>query len=1185
MVGNRLWLAALCIACVVQVLPAQAQSATGIVSNISEDFTGTTTENPWYYFNGACLTASTASAAATQPGSPPGCVAIQTTASGGTGGANAYYNEPLVGGFNGVPGSTETLPDPVGEGALRFTNGCTDSGCGSGGYDQNGAIVSGDTFSTNEGLDITFKTVTYRGNSGGADGDGADGMSFFLVNAADWSPTQDSIGSFGGSLGYDCSNTNADYHGIVGAYLGLGIDEFGNFLNGAVNTLGENSMYTSGDNTASGGGYQPNRIGMRGAGNIAWPWLNANYPTDYPSVSAAGYPLSQTQQETAVQQTCETGTLWNFSQPNDSYNTKTPVMDYPAIPNAYAVLPTSGKNAVLIGDEYASGGYSRQDATPITYRVKITDNGLLSMWYSYDGGSWIGVLQNQNITDSNGPLPSLLRFGFAGSTGGDTNIHELLCFRAEPVTQASSSSALNQQESSRVESGSQVYLSYYDPSNWTGRLTANELSTDSSGNLVISQFANWDASCVLTGVPAGQTCASTGQAGLIEPESPSSRVMLTWSGSAGIPFEWSNLTAAEQDALDVEQTSSGTTNNATFGQDLLEYLRGDRSNEITPSGSGLFRDRVSVLGDIVDSSPVWVGPPSKMSFSAYQTPLTWKDELYPNAVMPENSGETYSQYEANEATRLNVVYVGANDGFLHGFAAGSYDSSGTTYNSSTNTGEEVLAYMPQGVLDDIHNASNPNLDYANPQYGHNFYVDATPGVGDLYYAGGWHTWLVSGLGAGGAEIFALNVTHPSQFSESNASSLVIGDWMASNLSCANVANCGTDLGDTYGTPVIRRLHDGNWGIIFGNGLGSASGDAGIYIMDVNSTTGAITTYYLSTGQAGTGDGIAFVTPVDMTGDHIVDYVYAGDVNGHVWRFNLTSQSPANWAVSAGPIFTTPKGQPITTAVQPAFVANPVTNQTQLMLFFGTGEKFPLTNSSATSYASGTQAFYGVWDWNMDNWNALGLTQFASLSPTSVAGLLSSSSSTPALTASNLVQQAVSLGANGERTMGTATPICWAGTLTCGSGNDQFGWYIDFPGSAAGYNETTDEQLIYNPTIVSTAVVFNTTLPAIDSPLDCNPGTDTGYTYAIDAQTGGPIPNFFDDASTTVNNGNVYTAAFESEATGTDSVVTTGATSGSSSANAGKTYLVYQTVSGTAGSQQIVEANDINGIPETWIELR
>ena len=78
---------------------------------VKEDFTGTTTTNSWYFFNGACLTASsTKSAASTSPGSPPGCV------------GDSYYssnfpNEKLVGGFNGKSGSTLTLPDPDGNGA------------------------------------------------------------------------------------------------------------------------------------------------------------------------------------------------------------------------------------------------------------------------------------------------------------------------------------------------------------------------------------------------------------------------------------------------------------------------------------------------------------------------------------------------------------------------------------------------------------------------------------------------------------------------------------------------------------------------------------------------------------------------------------------------------------------------------------------------------------------------------------------------------------------------------------------------------------------------------------------------------------------------------------------------------------------------------------------------------------
>src|SRR6185312_12941601 len=330
--------------------------------------------NPWYFFNGACLTASSA-AATSNPGTPPGCV------------ADSYYTEHLVGGYNGTSGKTVTLPDPAGFGALRFTNGCipdSSGGCSSGGHSQNGAIISSMTYPTDQGLDITFKTLTYRGDSGGANSDGADGMSFFLMDGGTDVTTnpQDDIGSWGGSLGYTCSNANPDYHGMVGAYLGLGIDEYGNFLNGMSNTLGESGTSATGDNTASGGGYKPNRIGLRGAGNIAFPWLDATYPTYYPS------SLTAAQQQAAVQATCKTGTLWDYSTPASPTNTGTSVMDYPAIKNAYTVISKQ------IAKEYSAGGYSSQNATPITYRLKITQTGLLTLDYSYNGGAWNSVITN-----------------------------------------------------------------------------------------------------------------------------------------------------------------------------------------------------------------------------------------------------------------------------------------------------------------------------------------------------------------------------------------------------------------------------------------------------------------------------------------------------------------------------------------------------------------------------------------------------------------------------------------------------------------------------------------------------------------------------------------------------------------------------------------------------------------------
>ena len=266
----------------------------------------------------------------------------------------------------------------------------------------------------------------------------------------------------------------------------------------------------------------------------------------------------------------------------------------------------------------------------------------------------------------------------------------------------------------------------------------------------------------------------------------------------------------------------------------LLYLRGDRSNEINTLGAGLFRARDGVLGDIVDSSPTWVGPPTT-HYSA-----VWKDQLIPADPTPENTGaQSFLQYINATQTRLNVVYTGANDGFLHGFESGSFDVNGVYVNNAItpNDGKEVLAYMPAAVVNTIHNAVDGTQDFSGPQYSHNFYVDATPDVDDVFYKGGWHTWLVGGLGAGGPAIYALDVTDPTTFSEGNAKNLVMGEWSSATIGCQNdtmAVQCKSNMGNTSGTPMVRRLHDGNWAVIFGNGFGSSTGDAGIFIMLLDS---------------------------------------------------------------------------------------------------------------------------------------------------------------------------------------------------------------------------------------------------------------------------------------------------------------------------------------------------------------
>lgn len=1182
--------------------------------NYTENFTGGTTTNSWYFFNGACLTAgSTGYSATTSPGQVPSCASMTS----GTGYYNLNYAKgvPLVGGTNGtIPGT-----DPTQGGALRFTNFPT-VGSYPTGYFESGAIVSNFSFPlASQGLQITFVTETYEGDSGGSGGDGADGISFFLQDATQAAD----LGATGGSLAYSCSNANLDptlrpngyrrgYDGLTGGYIGLGIDEYGNFLN-------------AGDNTASGYGYQWNRIGLRGAGSVSWYWLNYKWPSYYPGT------LTDDQRTAAVQATCQSGVVMNYNPASSSYGRAATVNgntiavpDYPAL--SYSLLP-----GVMIANEsaiYRGNGTSAQSGSnygvPISYNLKITTGGLLTLTYSYNGGAPIPVISGQNITTSNGALPANVRFGFAGSDGGSLNIHEIMCFQANPQTTSASSASGNQKQSAPVVQGTQVYFSYYDPTTWAGSVTSDSLLVDSSNNAYLNPTANWDASCVLTGVASGATCTKTGVAGPTNPqEGPTNtggRTILTWSGSAGIPFQWASLPSAAQTALDTGDPTPIT-------QNRLNYLRGIRTGEQNASGTSgisgvVYRARASVLGDVIDSSPAWVGPPS----ASY--PNSWTD-LYDGGTMPENSGQTYSAFKTQSGSRINVVYAGANDGFLHGFRAGYFvngvyqgTGTGASFVGTLNDGAEMLAYMPGYTLNHIQSTTTAK-NYSDIQYGHQFDVDATPGTGDVFYNGLWHTWLVGGLGAGGSGIYALDITNPADssitgdpvFSESNAATLVKGDWTAATLTCASVtsnatttaAACGKNLGNTYGTPQIRRFHNGRWGAVFGNGFGSSTGDAGIYVMLLDSSSGAATFYYLSTGTSGKTNGIAYVSAADLDGDHIADYAYAGDLLGNIWRFDLTSSNASQWAVTPGALYNT--GQPITSKVSVLSFLSPP-NQ-RLMIEFGTGQQIPLSVTSAATYLTSQQSLYGIWDWNLATWNSTSTTKYATLPYAGVAA------PTSALTTANLQQQTMStvtVSGLDYRSVSN-TPICWPGTTGC-TGSAQFGWYLPLTYGHANPSDvnlpspTTNvanpmvyEQVIYNPVLDGNNFIINTTIPSASSLTNCFSATAGGYTMVINPATGGAFKKsvFVPNIGSTTNYSGVGLSG-----TGSVFAVTTGSTTGTGSIGAGggsggsggggspgggncgpgtKSFLITQTVSGTPTTIQATVQCNVAGNRLTWIQRR
>lgn len=545
-------------------------------------------------------------------------------------------------------------------------------------------------------------------------------------------------------------------------------------------------------------------------------------------------------------------------------------------------------------------------------------------------------------------------------------------------TSAASALAFN---TTNLSAGATVYQARFESLSWTGQLRYLPISS--------------------TGVIGAQTLDA---ADLLDTAVPSNRVIITRNSSTGVgvPFRWASLASAQQTSLNA---NSGGTNDSK-GSLRVDYLRGVRTGEA--SNGGTFRDRTGILGDIINSGPVYIGTPAFFY-----------------------SFNNYASFRTANANRTAMVYVGANDGMLHGFDA--------------VTGVERLAYVPSTIYGRLGRLTDTT-------YSHRYYVDGTPTVGDVYVGGSWRTMLVGSLRGGGQGIFALDVTDPTAFSESNAAQIVKWEYSDAN---------DVDMGYSYSQPVIVRLADGRWAAVFGNGYNNTESDGRV------STTGAAVLYVvdmadgslirkISTGVGTAQDptatsrpnGLATTAPVDVNGDAIVDYVYAGDLFGNLWRFDLSSTNSASWAVSNGgqALFVarssggSPQPQPIT--VRPVVSRHP-TDANSYLVYFGTGKYIEQGDNATTGQV--TQSFYAIWDRNLSGAGASTVLR------------------------SSLLQQQISsetpTAGGGKARITTANAIDWT---------THRGWYMDLVNQQTGVNggeRQTTEAILRDGT-----VIFSTLLP-------------------------------------------------------------------------------------------------------------
>ena len=476
---------------------------------------------------------------------------------------------------------------------------------------------------------------------------------------------------------------------------------------------------------------------------------------------------------------------------------------------------------------------------------------------------------------------------------------------------------------SSFQEGAQIFSAQFDPNSWTGDLKALKLEGENAPEVpnadkAIEEGNGWSAQAILDARDL----------------SGDPRTIVTYLDTAGkgSGFQWANL---EADQI-ADLSYGGDTD---FGQQVLAFIRGDRSKE-----DGVeIRKRNSRLGSIVNSSPEYVGSPK----------ARWPDNAYFGA-----NGERYSDFKEAKEDRDPVVYVGSNDGMLHGFAAGDQ-----------NGGSEVLGYIPNFVYSD---SANAGLHYlASPDYRHRYYVDLDTRQQDIYTKGrttsgtvtserDWRSILVGGGRAGAKGVFALDITDPADFTEGKAAQLVLWEFTAEDDS---------RLGYVTQAPVISPAkwadNDVRWTAFVANGYDSTSTSTGFFMLDIEGGLDGVWSNddYRYVEFESNGDGLSPLTVLDTTGDYLADRVYAGDLDGNIWVAGGLSGGSWGSVYSNGsgaePLFTTASGQAIT--VEPKVTSHPTEpragNQPNLMIYFGTGKYLESDDVKSTS----TQAMYGVWD--------------------------------------------------------------------------------------------------------------------------------------------------------------------------------------------------------------------------------
>jgi type IV pilus assembly protein PilY1 len=636
----------------------------------------------------------------------------------------------------------------------------------------------------------------------------------------------------------------------------------------------------------------------------------------------------------------------------------------------------------LAGKSFNDSAFSKQNL--LTYTVGFAvDNQMLEDAAEYGHGAYYTASDSSQL---NNALNSAL----------------------QSIRQQMSSASAVAANTKRIQEGALIYQARYNSADWTGELLAYRVNLDGT---------------------VGDVAWRTSDAGKIP--SPSARNIFTYNddasytGTRGQQLVWNNLNSVQRASL----MKTDETDDAN-ARKRLTWLRGGNDGAAleAPYEGQRLRDRNFVLGDIVNSDPLFVGQQN----NGYNVPNDASDANEP--------ADSYMAYVESKANLTPFVVIGANDGMLHGFNAES--------------GIEEFAYVPANLFKTrtISPGASPGLiALTEADYNHHFYVDGSFGLGDVF-DGAWKTYMVGALGYGGRGMFALDMTDR----DFDGSDVL---WERSAPDTNQPANDWNDLGYQFGEPTVARVLVGKqdrYVSIFGNGYDSNAGQAALYIVD--SKTGELVRKLTVTDPDGStaSNGLSAVTAF-FDANRRVTHVYAGDLLGNLWKFDLSSTNVTQWSYS--PLFQARNStarQPITAKVR--VMLHPVSGR---LVIFGTGQYLVTSDKVNTEL----QTMYGIWDRDLSRNNAV--------------------------SKSKLLQQTFlneTVTNDREYRVLSQEPIDW---------DVHHGWYINLRVEGG---ELDGERVVATPSLSKDRVLFTTFIPRSDP---CLSGGES-WVVGMDALSGGRL---------------------------------------------------------------------------------